>query len=95
MLETHSNIEVSWDRFLIDFGRVLRGSGEVKTGFSLESGTNFTIFGYLNISLVLETKITPFWLRFGGPGRGGSGHVGVREPARSELKLLFRVFRGT
>ena len=55
----------SWDRFLVDFGRVLGAAGEAKTWFSLESGTNFHIFGYLKRRCFLDTKKHRFWLRFG------------------------------
>ena len=41
------------DRFWIDFGRVLGVAGGAKTRFSLQSGSNFHIFGYLKIRCLL------------------------------------------
>ena len=65
------------------------GPGEAKTGFSLESGTNFDIFTSCNISCLLNPENHRFWLRFGG-------QVGLvkrprrrQEATREAEKLLF------
>ena len=65
ILKIDLKLKGSWDRFLVDFGRVLGAAGEAKTRFSLESGTNFHIFGYLKRRCFLDTKKHRFWLRFG------------------------------
>ena len=54
VLNIHFNIEGSWHRFLVDFWWVLGGVGGAKKRFSLESGYNFDIFGYLKISCLLD-----------------------------------------
>ena len=66
------NIEGTQDRFLIDFGSPPRAAGPLKIVFSYNSGTDFTIFGLLNIKSNLSHQKARFWLRFGG-------HVGVEK----------------
>ena len=65
VLKKDLKLKGSWDRFLVDFGKVLGAAGGAKTRFSLESGTNFHIFGYLKRRCLLDTKKHRFWLRFG------------------------------
>ena len=60
------NIERSRDRFSIDFGMFFGGLGEAKTGFSLESGTDFDSFASCNISCLLDPESHRFWGCFGG-----------------------------
>ena len=47
VLKKDLKLKGSWDRFLVDFGKVLGAAGGAKTRFSFESGTIFYIFGYL------------------------------------------------
>ena len=54
VLNIHFNIESSWHRVLVDFWWVLGGVGEAKIRFSLRSGYNFDIFGYLKITCLLD-----------------------------------------
>ena len=54
VLNIHCNIESSWHRFLVNFWWVLGGAGEAKIWFSLRSGYNFYIFGYLKITCLLD-----------------------------------------
>ena len=77
VLNIHFNIESSWHRFLVDFWWVLGGAGGGKIWFSLRSGYNFYIFGYLKISCLLDPKKDDFGTIFGGPGEGGNAHVGL------------------
>ena len=65
VLKKDLKLKGSWDRFLIDFGRVLGAAGGAKTRFSLESGTNFHIFCNLKIRCLLDPQKPRFRLRFG------------------------------
>ena len=65
VLEKDLKLESSWDRFFIDFRRVLGAAGGAKTRFSLESGTHFHIFGFLKIRYLLDPQKPRFRLRFG------------------------------
>ena len=58
-------IQPSWRPFGINFWRILRCPGEAKTRFSLESGTNLSIFGNLNMGTLLDSRKPRFWVRFG------------------------------
>ena len=71
-------MEGTWDRFFIDFGTVWGGPGPLKILFSYHSGTDFTIFGFLNITCNLRHQKPQFWVRFGG-------HVGVQK-SRHQLQ---------
>ena len=59
------NIEGTQDRFFIDLGTVLGGGGPLKIVFSYHSGTDFIIFGFLNIKSNLSHQKPRFWLGFG------------------------------
>jgi len=77
VLNIDFNIEGSWHRFLVDFWWVLGGGGEAKMRFSLRSGYNFYIFGYLKISCLLDPEKDAFGTIFGGPGEGGNALVAL------------------
>ena len=64
------NLEGSQDRFLVDVGRVWGGPGPLKIVFSYHSGTNFSIFGLLNIMSNLRHQKSRFWFPFGGSSGG-------------------------
>ena len=92
MLKTHCNIEASWDRFFVDFGRILGTTREAKIVFSPRRESNFDIFGYLKLRCFLDIQKHRFWLHFGWVRGTGNGHVGFQEASRSEVKLLFKGF---
>ena len=56
----HSNIEASWHRFFVDFGRVLGWARGAKIVFSYWFCYDFGILGYLNIKCMLEAFLAPF-----------------------------------
>ena len=74
------------DRFWIDFGRVLGVAGGAKTRFSLESGANLHIFGYLKIRCVLDPQKPRFWEGFGSQvgrqNRSCWGQEGAESPKK-------------
>ena len=92
VLKTHRNIEASWDRFSVDFGRILGTTREAKIVFSLKRESNFDIFGHLKLRCFLDPQKARFWLHLGGARGTGNGHVGLEEASRTELKLLFKGF---
>ena len=59
------NIEGSWDRFSIDFWRVLAPPGKDKMCAPLRREWNFEVFASSNISYLLESKKHRFWEVFG------------------------------
>ena len=79
----------SWDRFLIDFGRVLGAAGGAKTRFSLESGTNFHILGNLKIRCLLDSKNLDFGMVLGAKMASETGHVGAKSRSRRGFFALF------
>ena len=58
-------IESSWDRFSIDFGRVLAPPGKDKMCAPLRREWNFGFFGSLKISWLLDRKKWRFLIDFG------------------------------
>ena len=59
------NIEGSWDRFSIDFWRVLAPPGKDKMCAPLRREWNFGFFGSLKISWLLDRKKWRFWIHLG------------------------------
>ena len=57
--------------------------------FSLESGSNFDIFGYLKISTLLDVQKPRFWLHFGSQVGLPNRSCWPQEPLGTRNKLFF------
>ena len=79
------NIEGTQDRFFIDFETVWGGAGPLKIVFSYNSGTDFTIFGLLNIKSNLSHQKHRFWLRFRGQLRVQKSTSCLQEASWNQL----------